>query len=282
MLFVPAVASGADKVRCSKECPPILEEQGIKLSYKPDPIHQFHIHKLVDFRLGNLDFSFTNVSLFMVLIVGFMCILLWLCSSRARLIPTNMQSVAEIAYEFVASTLREATGAEGMRFFPFVFSLFMFVLVANFVGLFPYFYTITAQIMVTFSLAMLVIIILLAYGLFKHGLGFFKLFVPKGIPIAIVPLVTLIEIISFLSRPISLSVRLFANMLAGHITLKVFAGFVGSMLGLGALGVVGSILPLAMTVALTALEFLVAFLQAYVFTVLTCIYLNDALHPAHD
>jgi F-type H+-transporting ATPase subunit a len=177
--------------------------------------------------------------------------------------------------------LREGAGTQGMRFFPLVFSLFMFVLVANLMGMVPYFFTVTSHIIVTFALAMLVIGTVIVYGFMKHGIGFLKLFVPHGVPPLIVPLVSAIEVISFLSRPISLSVRLFANMLAGHITLKVFAGFVTSMSALGALGVVGSILPLLMTIALTGLEFLVSFLQAYVFAVLTCMYLNDALHPGH-
>jgi F-type H+-transporting ATPase subunit a len=168
-----------------------------------------------------------------------------------------------------------------MKFFPFVFSLFMFVLVANLLGLFPYFFTVTSHIVVTFGLAALVIGTVVVYGFTKHGLGFLKLFVPHGVPVFLLPLVVLIEVISFVSRPVSLSVRLFANMLAGHITLKVFSGFVVSLSALGAVGIAGSVLPLAMAVALTALELLVAFLQAYVFAVLTCMYLNDALHPGH-
>ena len=192
-----------------------------------------------------------------------------------------MQSIAEICYDFVASTLRDAAGKEGMRFFPLVFSLFMFVLVANLFGMFPYFFTVTSHLIVTFALAMLVILTVVGYGFMKHGFSFLKLFVPSGIPGALVPLVVMIEVISFLSRPISLSVRLFANMLAGHITLKVFAGFITSLSAFGVAGMAGAVLPFAMTVALTGLEFLVAFLQAYVFTVLTCMYLNDAVHPSH-
>jgi F-type H+-transporting ATPase subunit a len=166
-----------------------------------------------------------------------------------------------------------------MKFFPLVFSLFMFVLTANLLGMFPYFFTVTSQIIVTFALALLVIGTVLVYGFYKHGFHFLNVFVPQGVPGILLPLVVSIEIISFLSRPISLSVRLFANMLAGHITLKVFAGFVASLGALGAVGVGGAVLPLIMTVALTGLEFLVAFLQAYVFAVLTCMYLNDAIHP---
>jgi F-type H+-transporting ATPase subunit a len=162
-----------------------------------------------------------------------------------------------------------------------VFSLFMFVLVANLIGLFPYFFTVTSHIIVTFTLAALVIGTVVVYGFAKHGFGFLKLFVPHGVPVYLLPLVVAIEIISFVSRPVSLSVRLFANMLAGHITLKVFSGFVVTLSAFGAVGIAGSVLPLAMAVALTALELLVAFLQAYVFAVLTCMYLNDALHPSH-
>jgi F-type H+-transporting ATPase subunit a len=201
-------------------------------------------------------------------------------SSRA-VIPGRAQALSEIFYEFVANTLRDAAGNQGMQFFPLVFSIFMFVLVANMIGLFPYFFTITSHIIVTFALAMLVILTVIVAGLWKHGFKFFGLFVPHGVPIYLIPLVTAIEIISFLSRPVSLSVRLFANMLAGHITLKVFAGFIVTLSAFGSLGILGSFLPLAMAVALTALEFLVAALQAYVFTVLTCMYLNDAIHPTH-
>ncbi|NVK35093.1 MAG: F0F1 ATP synthase subunit A [Rhodobacteraceae bacterium] len=246
-----------------------------------DPIHQFHIQKLFPIEVGGMDFSFTNSSLFMVLTVAAASAFLILTTSGRGLVPTRLQSLSEMAYEFVANMLRSSAGSEGMRFFPLVFSLFMFVLVANLFGMFPYFFTITSHIIVTFVLAMLVILTVTIYGLMRHGVKFFGLFVPSGVPGALIPIVAPIEVISFLSRPVSLSVRLFANMLAGHITLKVFAGFVVSLSAMGAVGIFGAILPLGMTVALTALEFLVAFLQAYVFTVLTCMYLNDALHPSH-
>ncbi|MEP9397034.1 F0F1 ATP synthase subunit A [Mesorhizobium sp. KR2-14] len=246
-----------------------------------DPIHQFHISKLIPIEVGGYDFSFTNSSAFMVATVVAAGAFLFLTTTSRGLIPSRMQSISELSYEFVASMLRDAAGSQGMRFFPLVFSLFMFVLVANLLGLFPYFFTVTSHIIVTFALALLVIGTVVVYGFAKHGFGFLKLFVPSGIPAILVPLVVVIEIISFLSRPVSLSVRLFANMLAGHITLKVFAGFVTSLSALGAVGIAGSILPLMMTVAITALEFLVAFLQAYVFAVLTCMYLNDAVHPGH-
>jgi F-type H+-transporting ATPase subunit a len=244
-----------------------------------DPIHQFQISKIVPIEIGGIDLSFTNASLFMVATVAVATGFLYFASSSKSLIPGRAQSVAEMSYEFIANMLREGAGSHGMKFFPLVFSLFMFVLTANLLGLFPYFYTITSQIIVTFALAVLVIGTVIGYGFYKHGLHFLKVFVPSGIPGILLPLVVLIEIISFLSRPISLSVRLFANMLAGHITLKVFAGFIVSLAALGPIGIGGAILPLIMTVAITGLEFLVAFLQAYVFAVLTCMYLNDAVHP---
>ncbi|MCB1382708.1 MAG: F0F1 ATP synthase subunit A [Notoacmeibacter sp.] len=248
---------------------------------KVDPIHQFHINKLIPIEIGGLDLSFTNSALFMVVTVIVAAGFLALTTSSRGLIPSRLQSISEMAYEFVASMLRDAAGSHGMKFFPLVFSLFMFVLVANLLGMFPYFFTITSHIIVTFALAMLVILTVVVYGFMKHGLGFLKLFVPSGVPGVLVPLVVAIEVISFLSRPISLSVRLFANMLAGHITLKVFAGFVVSLSAMGGIGIAGAVMPLAMAVALTGLEFLVAFLQAYVFAVLTCMYLNDAIHPGH-
>ncbi len=246
-----------------------------------DPIHQFQIAKWVPIDIGGLDFSFTNASAFMVATAALTGAFLYFSTAGRGLVPSRLQSVAEMAYEFVASMLKDAAGAQGMKFFPLVFSLFMFVLSANLLGMFPYFFTVTAQIIVTFALALLVIGTVLVYGFYKNGVGFLKLFVPSGVPAVLIPLVVLIEVISFLSRPISLSVRLFANMLAGHITLKVFAGFVTSLSAFGVVGVAGAVLPLAMTVAITALEFLVAFLQAYVFAVLTCMYLNDAIHPGH-
>ncbi|CCV02976.1 ATP synthase subunit a [Mesorhizobium metallidurans STM 2683] len=248
---------------------------------KVDPIHQFNIVKLIPINIGGYDLSFTNSALFMVATVAVASAFLYLSTSSRSLVPGRLQSVSEMAYEFVSNMLRDSAGTQGMKFFPLVFSLFMFVLVANLLGLFPYFFTVTSHIIVTFGLAALVIGTVIVYGFMKHGLGFLKLFVPKGVPVVMLLLVVPIEIISFLSRPISLSVRLFANMLAGHITLKVFSGFVVSLSAFGAVGVAGSILPLAMAVALTALEVLVSFLQAYVFAVLTCMYLNDALHPSH-
>jgi F-type H+-transporting ATPase subunit a len=247
-----------------------------------DPIHQFELKPIVSLgRVGNTEIVFTQSGLYMIAAVALISLLTYLATRRNALVPGRIQSLVEMSYEFVESTVRSTAGGDGMRFFPFVFSLFTFVLVLNLFGMVPFGFTVTSHIIVTFALAMLVIGTVIVYGFMRHGLHFLRLFVPSGVPIYIVPLVSMIEVISFLSRPISLSVRLFANMLAGHITLKVFAGFVASLGAFGAFGWFGALLPLAMTVALTALEFLVAVLQAYVFTILTCIYLNDALHPGH-
>jgi F-type H+-transporting ATPase subunit a len=248
-----------------------------------DPIHQFQIVDLFPIvKIGNTEIAFTNSAAFMmVAVVGITAFLIGATAKRG-LVPSRLQSAAELSYEFVATTVRSTAGAEGMKFFPFVFTLFMFILTLNMIGLIPYTFTVTSHIIVTAALAITVFLTVLGYGLWRHGLHFFNLFVPKGVPIYILPLIIFIEILSFLSRPISHSVRLFANMLAGHITLKVFAGFIILMGGsLGAIGWVGSALPFAMIVVLTALETLVAFLQAYVFAILTCIYLNDAIHPGH-
>lgn len=246
-----------------------------------DPIHQFVVNPMIEIRVGGLDLSFTNVSLFMLLTTAAVIALMTIPTSRRALVPGRWQNIAELSYEFSGSMLRSAAGASAMRFFPLVFSLFMFVLLANLIGMVPYFYTVTSQLVVTATLSLTVFLTVIIAGLRMHGLGFFKLFVPDGVPGYILPLVSAIEVISFLSRPVSHSVRLFANMLAGHITLKVFAAFVVSLGALGTIGVIGAVLPLIMTVAITALEFLVAALQAYVFAVLTCIYLNDAIHPQH-
>ncbi len=245
-----------------------------------DPIHQFNIERLLHLNVGGLDASFTNASLFMVIIFLAVTALMVLGTSGAHVVPTRVQAAAEMAYEFVASTVRDTIGKEGMRFFPFVFSLFMFVLFANLIGLIPGAYTVTSQIVVTFAFAALVIGTVIVYGLMKHGAHFLHLFVPSGVSPILLPFIVLIEIISFVSRPISLSVRLFANMLAGHITLKVFGGFVAMLLGAGAYAIL-SPLPLIAITLLTAFELLVAFLQAYVFAILTCVYLNDAIHPGH-
>jgi F-type H+-transporting ATPase subunit a len=245
-----------------------------------DPIHQFRIEPIVPIHIGSYDLSFTNSSLFMVLTVAAAGAFLLIPTRPKATVPGRWQSAAELVYEFVEKTLRDSAGSGGMRFFPFVFSLFMFVLVANLWGMFPYFFTVTSHIIITAALAIAVILTVIIYGFWKNGLHFFKLFVPSGVPKVILPFIVVIEVLSFISRPISLSIRLFANMLAGHITLKVFAGFV-TLLGTAGFLAPLAILPLLGTVALTALEFLVAALQAYVFAILTSLYLNDALHPGH-
>src|SRR5262249_1944768 len=247
-----------------------------------DPIHQFEIVKY--FTLGHIagrEIAFTNSALFMAIAIAGIALLLIGGTSRRSLVPGRVQSLAELSYEFVADTVRSTTGTEGMRFFPFVFSIFMVVLFINLIGLIPYSFTVTTHIIITAALALMVFFTVVIYGFWKNGLHFFNVFVPSGIPIYILPLVVAIEVMSFLTRPISHSVRLFANMLAGHITLKVFAGFVTMLAAWGVVGWAGAVLPLALTIALTALELLVAVLQAYVFAILTCIYLNDALHPGH-
>jgi len=248
-----------------------------------DPIHQFQIKELFPVaQIGPFNIAFTNSALFMVLsVLGVTLFLLGATRGRA-LVPGRVQMTAELFYNFMADSLRNATGPEGMAFFPLVFSIFMFILFANVLGLIPFFgFTVTSHIVITVALALLVFLTVIIVGFWKNGLHFLRMFVPSGVPGYMLPLVVPIEVMSFLTRPVSHSIRLFANMLAGHITLQVFAGFVTMLGAIGLLGVLGAVLPLAMMVALTALELLVAVLQAYVFAILTCIYLNDALHPGH-
>jgi F-type H+-transporting ATPase subunit a len=248
-----------------------------------EPIEQFNIEPLFKIgQIGGHPIYFTNSSAYMFLAVALISLLMIGGAAGRQLVPGRFQSMAEIAYEFIASTVRGNAGAEGMKFFPLVFSIFMFICISNLVGVIPYAFTISSHIIVTAALALLVFFTVLIYGFYKNGLKFFKIFVPSGIPIFILPLVVFIEVFSFFLRPVSHSVRLFANMLAGHIALKVFAGFVALLgVSLGAIGWIGGIAPLALTVAIYALEILVAFLQAYVFAILTVIYLNDAIHPGH-
>ncbi|MBZ0325343.1 MAG: F0F1 ATP synthase subunit A [Alphaproteobacteria bacterium] len=235
------------------------------------PLEQFRIRSLVDIELGGVDASFTNSSLMMVIAVVLTGTFLMVGMRHRALVPGRWQSMAELSYEFVANLIRETVGTEGRPYFPIIFTLFMFIFFGNMIGMLPYSFTFTSHIIVTFGMAIVVFLAVTVLGFVKHGLHFFSFFVPPGAPIGLWPLLIPIEIISYLSRPISLSVRLFANMLAGHTLLKVFAGFVV------ALGV-GGVLPLAFIVALTGLEMLIAFLQAYVFAILTCLYINDALH----
>ncbi|HTV34865.1 MAG TPA: F0F1 ATP synthase subunit A [Xanthobacteraceae bacterium] len=247
-----------------------------------DPIEQFQIKNLLPIlNTGGHQIAFTNSAAYMFIIVAGVSALLIGATSPRAVVPGRLQSVAEVTYEFVATTLRNSTGTEGMKFLPFVFTLFMFVLGANLIGLIPYSFSVTSQLIVTATLALLVFFIVVIYGFWRNGLHFLKLFVPSGVPWVFLPLIVPIEILSFLSRPVSHSVRLFANMLAGHITLQVFSGFIIMLAGAGVLGVFGAALPFIMVVILFALELLVALLQAYVFAILTCIYLNDAIHPGH-
>lgn len=234
------------------------------------PLAQFEINRLVPIELGGVDVSFTNSALLMVASLAGITLFMMLGMRRRSLVPGRWQCLAEVTYEFIANLLRDTVGSDGRRYFPFIFALFMFILFGNLLGMLPYSFTFTSHIVVTFVIAMMVFVGVTVVGFIKHGMHFFSFFVPPGLPIVLWPLMIPIEIVSYLSRPISLAIRLFANMTAGHTMLKVFAGFIPA---LGAAG----ILPLAFVTALTGLEILIAFLQAYVFTVLTCLYLSDAL-----
>jgi F-type H+-transporting ATPase subunit a len=244
-----------------------------------DPIHQFALHPVVSIQVAGHDVSLTNSGLYMLLAVALACLLVALGARGGSGVPGRMQAMAEMAYEFIAGMVRSAAGEAGMRFFPLVFCIFFFIVICNLIGIIPYSFTVTSQIIVTAAFALLVFFTVVIVGIKDHGLHFFKVFVPPDVPIYILPLVVAIEVFSFFVRPVSHSVRLFANMLAGHITLNVFGSFVVMLLGAGALFKAFAVLPFLMTIGLFALELLVAFLQAYVFAMLTCMYLNDALHP---
>ena len=241
-----------------------------------NPMTQFEVYRIgPEIKIGAFDISFTNASLFMVVSSLTILIIFNLGSKKNSILPNKIQLLAELSYTFVSKMISDTAGSKAKPFFAFIFSLFMFVLFCNMFGMIPYTFTVTSHIIVTFMLATFIFIGVTIIGFVKHGFGYLKLFVPSGVPIVLLPLIVVIEIISYLSRPISLSVRLFANMMAGHTMMKVFGGFVIS------LGIVGGWLPLSFSVALTGLEILVAFLQAYVFAILTCIYLNDALNLHH-
>jgi F-type H+-transporting ATPase subunit a len=248
-----------------------------------NPMEQFEVKPLIEqplFSLGGHPIFFTNQALYMLIVVAAASLFLTATVSKNRLVPTRGQSMAELSYEFVASMIQSTMGHDGLKFFPFIFTVFMFVLFSNFLGLIPYTFTVTSQICVTFALASLVIVTMVIVGFMKHGLRFLSLFVPKA-PWYLLILLVPIEVISFLTRPVSLSVRLFANMLAGHTLLAVFASFVVILGAAGGVFSVISVAPFLLIVAIFALEMLVAALQAYVFAILTCIYLNEALH-LHD
>jgi F-type H+-transporting ATPase subunit a len=235
------------------------------------PLSQFEIKRWVPIEIGDVDVSLTNSAAFMVLTVVAIGVFLILGMRRPAIVPGRWQSMVELSYVFIANLVKDTVGTEGRPYFPFIFTVFMFVLVGNLIGMVPYGFTFTSHIIVTFTMAMVVFLGVTVIALIKHKMHFFTFFMPPGVPLIMAPLLVPIEIISYLSRPMSLSVRLFANMLAGHTLLKVFAGFV---VALGLFGV----FPLAFVVVLTGLEIVIAFLQAFVFTILTCLYLNDALH----
>jgi len=236
-----------------------------------DPLHQFEIHRLIPLHLAGVDLSFTNSALFMMLAVGAASLFLLGGVRKPQAVPSRWQSMVEMVYSYIGTVLEETTGMEGRPYFPFIFTLFLFILTGNLLGMIPYSFTFTSQIVVTFGLAMISFGLCTLVGFWRHGVHYFSLFVPPGAPIYMLPLIVPIEILSYLSRPVSLAIRLFANMMAGHTMLKVFAGFTV------ALGFYG-LAPLCVNSILTAFEVLVAVLQAYVFTILTCIYLRDALY----
>ena len=237
-----------------------------------NPLQQFEVKTLIPIHLGGVDASFTNAGMFMMFAVAGVATFLMLSMRGRALVPTRWQSMAELSYEFIAGMVRDNVGSEGRKYFPFIFSLFMFILFANLIGLLPYSFTFTSHIIVTFAMAITVFLGVTVIGIVRHKLHFLSFFLPAGVPKIMAPILVPIEIVSYLSRPVSLSIRLFANMMAGHTMMKVFAGFVIP------LGILGGWAPLAVDVALTGFEFLVAFLQAYVFTILTCLYLNDAIN----
>ena len=236
-----------------------------------NPLQQFEVKTLIPIHLGGVDASFTNAAMFMVFAVAGVSTFLMLSMRGRALVPTRWQSMAELSYEFIAGMVRDNVGSEGRKYFPFVFSLFMFILFANLIGLLPYSFTFTSHIAVTLTMALVIFVLVTIIAFIKHGFHFFSFFLPAGVPIVLAPLMIAIEVISYFTRPFSLSVRLFANMMAGHTLLKVIGGFV---VPLGMFGVV----PIAGLVAVTGLEFLIAFLQAYIPTILTCIYITDAIH----
>ena len=234
------------------------------------PLTQFRIEEIVPIHIGHFDLSFTNSAAMMVAAVLVSTLLLVLAGRPAALVPGRLQSIGELSYEFIAGMVRDNCGTAGMKYFPWVFSIFMFVLFGNFLGMIPYTFTFTSHIIVTFGLAMMVFLTVTVIAFARHGFHFFAFFLPEGTPLAMAPMVIALEILSYFIRPVSLSIRLFANMMAGHTMLKVFGGFVIVM------GIFG-VLPFAVNIALTLFEFLVAALQAYVFTILTCLYLKDAI-----
>ena len=236
-----------------------------------DPLHQFVIQPIFKINIGDVDLSFTNSSLAVLVAVVSIYALFSTGIGEKRLVPNRLQALVELSYELVAGMIETNVGKKGLQYFPFVFSVFFFVLFGNLIGMIPYMFTYTSHIIVTFTLAMVVFLFVTILGFIKHGIKFFTIFAPKGLPAFLFPLLVPIEMISYLSRPVSLAVRLFANMMAGHTMMKVFAGFAAM------LGILG-FAPILVNVILTGFEIVIAMLQAYVFTILTCVYLNDAVH----
>jgi F-type H+-transporting ATPase subunit a len=239
------------------------------------PLAQFEIQPIVPISVGGVDISFTNSALWMAIAVVLVYALVMLGSRHASMVPGRLQALVELSYEFIGNMIGSTVGKEGRRYFPFIFTLFMFILFGNMLGMVPGSFTYTSHIVVTFTMAIFVVAAVTVIGIARHGWHFFSFFAPSGCPVYVMPLLVPIEVLSYLIRPISLSVRLFVNMMAGHIMLKTFAGFI---IALGAFYLVPAVAPLALTVALSGLELAIAFLQAYVFTVLTCIYLHDCIH----
>lgn len=246
-----------------------------------NPIKQFEIHPIYPMELGGLDISFTNSSLWMVIAVVFSTVFFTLAMRQKAVVPNRMQAFAEIMYGFIANMIRDNIGVKGRQYFPLIFTLFIVVLLGNMLGMIPYSFTYTSHILVTAVLAFLIFLTVMIVGIFKHGFHFFSLFLPPGVPWWLIPMILPIEILSFLVRPVTLSVRLFANMIAGHIMLKVFAGFSVGMVSLGFAGVAAGILPMIFNSVLIGFELLIAFLQAYVFAILSCIYLKDTVEIDH-
>lgn len=243
-----------------------------------DPLHQFQINPIVSIFVGGVNVSFSNSALFMVIAVALTYALLVVGMKGRALVPGRLQSLAEMFYEFIANLVRENAGPDARPYFPFVFSIFMFILLGNMLGMIPYAFTFTSHIIVTFALALTVFTFVTVLAFVKHGTHFFGFFLPHGAPLWLAPIIIPIEVISYFARPVSLSIRLFANMMAGHTMMKVFAGFTVLLgAGLGGVGYAIGILPLIINVALIGFELLVAFLQAYVFSILTCLYIRDAL-----
>lgn len=241
-----------------------------------DPLHQFKIHPLIHLEWGGWDISFTNSSLFMVLATLTIITFFYVCVNPRALVPNRLQMMSELLYTFVSDMIRENTGKAGLPYFPYIFSLFLFILMGNMLGMVPYGFTFTSHIIVTFSLAVIVMIFITLLGIVRHRWRFLQLFCPQGTPFFILPLLVPIEIMSYLTRSVSLSLRLFANMIAGHAMLKLFAGFAIALAGTAFFPV--ALASVAMNIAITGFEFLIALLQAYIFTILTCIYLHDALN----